>query len=140
MAPDRTPRRDHTLTKIIASGSAIILPKSLCLDAGVSAVEAALEGDAGDLEAGGGEHRLEQPTVGAELGADVLGVVAGGVAVGWVGGGVPQPAGEDLARLPRLEIVDQVPQPQHAARTEHAGDPVILRPFSRRATSSAGRA
>src|SRR5215472_5522562 len=108
MAPDRTPLRGNTLLRIIASPSAIIVP-SLCLDAGVGAVEAAVEADAGDLEAGDGEHRLEQPAVGAELGADVLGVVAGGVAVGRVDGGVPQPAGEDLARLVRLEIVDQVP-------------------------------
>src|ERR1700693_2944009 len=57
------------------------------LDAGVGAVEVALEIHGEDLEAGRGEHRLDQPAEGAELGADVYGVVLAGVAVSGVGRG-----------------------------------------------------
>src|SRR5215470_18052786 len=99
MAPDRTPAPRYHADQDHHQRLGYHLALSPCLDAGVGAVEAAVEGDTGYLEASDGEHRLEQPAVGAELGADVLGVVAGGVTVGWVGGGVPQPAGEDLARL-----------------------------------------
>src|SRR5215475_11453175 len=76
MAPDRTPAPRSHADQDHRQCLGYHLALSLCLDAGVSAVEAAVEGDAGDLEAGHGEHRLEKPAVGAELGADVLGVVA----------------------------------------------------------------
>lgn len=50
------------------------------LDAGVGGVEPPVVADLGDVQPGGGEHRLEEPAEGAVLGADVRGVVGRGVA------------------------------------------------------------
>src|SRR5215469_15987544 len=111
MAPDRTPAprqhadQDHRRCSWLSSCL------SPCLDTGVGAVETAVEGDAGDLEAGDGEHRLEQPAVGAELVADVLGVVAGGVTVGRVGCGILQPAGKAIARPFTTDFLPPPPRP-----------------------------
>src|SRR5690349_24078894 len=87
------------------------LPGGSALDAGIGAVEAALVRHVRDLEAGRGQHRLEQPAEGAELGADVFGVVLAGVSLGGIRRGVPEPVPEDLFGLGRAEVVDQVAQP-----------------------------
>jgi len=93
-------------------------------DAGIRAVEPADELRGHDLEAGRGQHRLEQPAVRAELGADVLGVVLGGVSGGGIACSAGEPALEHPGRLGRAEVVDQVAQPEHAARAHHVRDPV----------------
>jgi hypothetical protein len=61
------------------------------LDAGVGPVDPAIEADGHDAEPGGGEHRLEQPPEGAELGAQVLGEVLAGVAERGVFGRILKP-------------------------------------------------
>ncbi len=94
------------------------------LDARVGTEQPALEFHRRDLEAGGGQHWLEQPPERAELGADVFGVVIAGVPGGGIGRGVVEPAPEHLGRLARAEVVDQVAQPEHPAGTEHPRYPV----------------
>src|SRR5881392_706314 len=80
-------------------------PPGSALDAGVGAVEAALVLRVHDLEAGRGQHRLQQPAEGAELGADVFGVILAGVSLGGIRRGLPEPVPEDLLGLGRAEVV-----------------------------------
>ena len=108
----------------VAAFTRLTRPGGSALDAGVGAVEAALELRVRDLEAGRAEHRLEEPAEGAELGADVFGVVLAGVPLGGIRRGVPEPVLEDLLGLGRPEIVDQVAQPQYPAGPQHPRDPV----------------
>src|SRR6266700_5950213 len=69
-------------------------PASAGLDARVSAVKSPLIADVRDLEPRRREHRLKQPPEGAVLGANVLGVVGGGVPLGRVGRRRGEPLGE----------------------------------------------
>src|SRR5215218_10487572 len=88
---------------------------SSALAAGIGAVHRSAKVRGHDLEAGGSEHRFQQPAEGAVLGADVLGEVRPGVALGRIIGGVVEPPLEYRVGLGRLEVVDEIVQAKHTA-------------------------
>src|SRR5207248_9931927 len=94
---------------------------SVVPDTGVRAVEATHVVDTDDVESGGGEHRFEQPPEGAVFGADVRRVLRGGVSGGRVVHRAGEPPVEDRTGFGGLEVVDQVAQPQYAARAQDPG-------------------
>ena len=92
--------------------------------AGVGAVGRAHEAALHHVEPATVEQRVEQPGVGAELGAHVVGQLGRRPAPRGVVDPARQPGLDALAGLGRVELVDQVPQAQDAARPEQAGDAV----------------
>ena len=67
-----------TKTKQLASAAAVSrLPEGF--DAGVGCIDPAIDLGGHDVEPGGGEHWLKQPSEGAELRAQVLSEVVAGV-------------------------------------------------------------
>src|SRR2546429_4427706 len=76
------------------------VPRTLVPDTGVRAVETTHVVDAHDVEAGGGEHRFEQPPEGAVFGTDVRGVFGGGVSGGRLVRRAGKPPSQDPAGLP----------------------------------------
>jgi hypothetical protein len=81
---------------------------SSALAAGIGAVHRSAKVHGHDLEAGGSEHRFQQPAEGAVLGADVLGEVRAGVSPGRIVGDVVEPPLEHRVGLGRLEVIDEI--------------------------------
>src|SRR5215213_9900859 len=92
------------------------------LTAGVGAVHRSAEVGGQELEAGSGQHRLQQPPEGAVLGADVGGQVGAGVALGRVL--LALVAGhEGRIRMLRARVCQLVEYPYlgHATCSQRAG-------------------
>lgn len=83
-----------------------------------------LEPDVGDPEPRRRDHGLKEPAERAGPGPYLLRQVGPGAAERRVARRAVHPALRDRSRLRPPEVMDQVAQPQHPARTQHPGDPV----------------